>query len=158
MGISIVKMRWPWDSLIFITGIPILVRRHLYIEMAPACPIFEGDFEACLLNFIGYRCIGSLLQSLYSWHIMKNNILHSFRASIIFTPIFNQMCHLCTFITHASTFEELSKKSCHLLRTAFMKINFMVISRAPHDHIAANIVFANILRCVTVPEARDNQK
>ena len=35
MGISMIKMRWSWDQLIFIMRNPILVRRHLYIEMAP---------------------------------------------------------------------------------------------------------------------------
>ena len=29
------KIRWSWDRLIFNTGIPILARRHLYIERAP---------------------------------------------------------------------------------------------------------------------------
>ena len=31
------KIRQSWDCLIFIIGIPILVRRHHYIEMAPWC-------------------------------------------------------------------------------------------------------------------------
>ena len=34
LGIYIIKVRQSWDCLIFIAGIPILVRRHLYIEMA----------------------------------------------------------------------------------------------------------------------------
>ena len=29
------KIRWSWDCLIFNMGIPILVRWHLYIELAP---------------------------------------------------------------------------------------------------------------------------
>ena len=32
-----VKIRQSWDYLIFSMGIPILVRRHLYIETAPRC-------------------------------------------------------------------------------------------------------------------------
>ena len=35
MGIPIIKVRWSWDHLIFIIEIPILVRWHLCIEMAP---------------------------------------------------------------------------------------------------------------------------
>ena len=34
------KIRWSWDHLIFNMGIPILVRRHLYIEMPPA-PLYH---------------------------------------------------------------------------------------------------------------------
>ena len=30
------KIRWSWDHLIFIMGIPTLVRRHLYTEIAPS--------------------------------------------------------------------------------------------------------------------------
>ena len=33
-GISIIMIRWSWESLIFIMGVPILVRWHLYIVMA----------------------------------------------------------------------------------------------------------------------------
>ena len=36
MGISIIVIRWSWDRLIFIMGIPILVRWHHYIETAPS--------------------------------------------------------------------------------------------------------------------------
>ena len=32
---SHVKDRWSWDCLIFNMGIPILIRRHLYIETVP---------------------------------------------------------------------------------------------------------------------------
>ena len=40
-GIPMLKIRWSWDRLIFEMGIPILARRHLYIEMAPqACSLF----------------------------------------------------------------------------------------------------------------------
>ena len=35
MGISIIKIRWSWYRLIFIKGIPILVRLHLYTETGP---------------------------------------------------------------------------------------------------------------------------
>ena len=33
MGISIIKIRWSWNHLILIMGIPALVRHDLYIEM-----------------------------------------------------------------------------------------------------------------------------
>ena len=36
-GISIVKIRQSWDRLFFITGIPILVRRHICIGIGPRC-------------------------------------------------------------------------------------------------------------------------
>ena len=55
-------------------------------------------------------------------------------------------------------FWRVKQEKLSFIANSIHEINFMVISRAPHDHIAANIVFANILRCVTVPEARDNQK
>ena len=35
MGISIIKIRWSWDGLIFIMGIRIILRQHLFIEMGP---------------------------------------------------------------------------------------------------------------------------
>ena len=35
MGIPMLKIRWSLDRLIFNMGIPILVRQHLYFEMAP---------------------------------------------------------------------------------------------------------------------------
>ena len=35
MGIPMLKIRRSWDCLIFNMGIPILARRHLYIETAP---------------------------------------------------------------------------------------------------------------------------
>ena len=37
MDISVVEIRWSWDCLIFIMGIPI-VRQHVYIETAPCYP------------------------------------------------------------------------------------------------------------------------
>ena len=36
MWVSIIKIRPLWDHLIFIMGIPVLVRQHLYIEVVPA--------------------------------------------------------------------------------------------------------------------------
>ena len=38
MGIPMLKIRWSRDRLIFNMGIPILVRRHLYIESASSSP------------------------------------------------------------------------------------------------------------------------
>ena len=35
MLISIIKIRWSWDCLLFMMGMPILVRQRLYIETAP---------------------------------------------------------------------------------------------------------------------------
>ena len=35
IGLLIIKIRRSWDHLIFIMGIPILVRQHLYTEIAP---------------------------------------------------------------------------------------------------------------------------
>ena len=35
MGIFIIKIRRSWDCLIFMMGIPKVVKQHLYIEMAP---------------------------------------------------------------------------------------------------------------------------
>ena len=35
IGIPILKIRWSWDRLIFIMGMPMQIWRRLYIEMAP---------------------------------------------------------------------------------------------------------------------------
>ena len=43
MGISIIKVRRSWDSLIFIMGIPMLVRRYLCIEMGPWSVTVPGE-------------------------------------------------------------------------------------------------------------------
>ena len=49
MGISIIKMRWSWDCPTFIMGIYIMVRQHIYIEMAPRllfCELFcESEWK-----------------------------------------------------------------------------------------------------------------
>ena len=42
MGIPMLKIRRSQDRLIFNMGIPILVRRYLYIEMAPSSPKGTG--------------------------------------------------------------------------------------------------------------------
>ena len=59
MVIPMLKMRRSWERIIFNMGIPILVRRHIYIEMAPAFhynlshilivkyTIFSGYFLTC---------------------------------------------------------------------------------------------------------------
>ena len=47
--IPIINIRWVWDCLVFIMGIPILVRWHLYIE---ACP----GFQHCIVIFWTFRC------------------------------------------------------------------------------------------------------
>ena len=36
MGISIIKIERLWDRLVFIVGIRILVRQHLYVELVPS--------------------------------------------------------------------------------------------------------------------------
>ena len=41
MGISIIKIRRSWDRLIFIMGIPILVRQQFYTEAAPLSLIMD---------------------------------------------------------------------------------------------------------------------
>ena len=38
MNISIMRVRQSWDRLVFIVGMSILVRRHLYIETITMCP------------------------------------------------------------------------------------------------------------------------
>ena len=53
IGIFILKIRWSWDSLIFIMGIHILLRWHLYIEMGAWAKIlhhFEGILQCILLK------------------------------------------------------------------------------------------------------------
>ena len=54
MGIPMFKIRWSRDHLIFNMGIPILVRRHLYIETAPRSPVhmetvnIDGLVQDCI--------------------------------------------------------------------------------------------------------------
>ena len=82
MGISIIKIRWLWDHLIFIMGMPIL-ERHLYIETAPRYPtghILYIDYHiSCIwphyiywLLYILYRAISYILIIIYlvSGHIL----------------------------------------------------------------------------------------
>ena len=45
------KIRWLQDNLVFNMGIPILVRRHLYIERAPRFP-----YGGCSLCFLFNGC------------------------------------------------------------------------------------------------------
>ena len=49
---SIMKIIWLWDHLIFIGGIPPLVREYLYIERAPDCQhlyhFYHGVFSCCI--------------------------------------------------------------------------------------------------------------
>ena len=52
MGISIMKIRRSSDRLIFIMGIPILVRRHLYIETTQVDCTHERDCNAKLWCFL----------------------------------------------------------------------------------------------------------
>ena len=52
MGIPMLKVRRSWDRLIFNMGIPILVRRHLYIETGPR---WVTTWSAEVLNHWGYR-------------------------------------------------------------------------------------------------------
>ena len=63
MGISTIKMRRSSDPLIFIMGIPILVRRHLYIETAPGrvptsicCIFFLSELMIHFYCQISNRC------------------------------------------------------------------------------------------------------
>ena len=62
-GISIMKIRRSWDCLIFIMGIPIQIRWHLYIEMTPVLlisqslrNIFFKDVmqDCCKIHFTWY--------------------------------------------------------------------------------------------------------
>ena len=75
MGISIMKIRLSWDSLIFIMGIPyIRVRQYLYIEMAPGYTkskcLFQWDWIANENNIIEIDHQRVLLISylLMTWH------------------------------------------------------------------------------------------
>ena len=43
MWSSVIKMRWPWDRLIFIMEIPIPVRRHPYIMRAPSSTLTKVE-------------------------------------------------------------------------------------------------------------------
>ena len=54
MGNSIIKIRWPWDSLFFIMGIPV---RHLYIETAAwilEIQFADNRLKICLFRWQRY--------------------------------------------------------------------------------------------------------
>ena len=65
VGISIIKIRWSWDHLLFITGIHILLRQHLYIKtVTPA-----------LINILILKCSGMLWLLI---HAADNSLLHTY--------------------------------------------------------------------------------
>ena len=49
-GIPMLKIRRSQDRLIFNMGIPILVRRHLYIDTAPWIQSVPGETNVCPVN------------------------------------------------------------------------------------------------------------
>ena len=57
MMIPMLKIRRSWDRLIFNMGIPILVRRHLYIETASRFIVNDGDKLRLLMDLVQYRTI-----------------------------------------------------------------------------------------------------
>ena len=69
-GISIIKIRRSHDCLIFIIGMPILIRRRLYIETAP--------------NLL-WVCISVQNADL---HVVYNKIFFKFSTSQMITPCF----------------------------------------------------------------------
>ena len=69
IGISIIKIRWLWDYLIFvIMRITILVRWHLYIEMAPLSyrsrvsrsPWGPGTIILCTADALALPCLAKV--------------------------------------------------------------------------------------------------
>ena len=82
LGIPMLKIRRSWDRLIFNMGIPILVRRHLYIETVPVSPyrifVFERFMFVCQaakLSLPQCVCI-EILYILLSWtHVNKPSIV-----------------------------------------------------------------------------------
>ena len=52
VGIPMVKMRQSWDCLIFIMGMPVLVRWQLYFEMAPVCASATSIVHMKWLRFL----------------------------------------------------------------------------------------------------------
>ena len=67
MDISIIKIRRSWDHLIFVMGISILVKRHIYIETGPwrATRILFHWPMYCMVHRI-FRC--STKKSEYDWN------------------------------------------------------------------------------------------
>ena len=64
MGIPMLKIRWLWERLIFIMGIPILVRQRLYIEKVPRC------FVATLLPLYNSPWASTICYKEYIWFVM----------------------------------------------------------------------------------------
>ena len=60
MGISIMKVRLTWDRLIFIIGIAMLVRRHLFIETAPRGTYGAFSIQSRPSRNRAYRGVGYL--------------------------------------------------------------------------------------------------
>ena len=64
MGIPVLKIRRSWDRLFFNTGIPMLVRRHLYIDTAPVDTLqnpqfllyaYEENHKTAIMHRTGYE-------------------------------------------------------------------------------------------------------
>ena len=58
MGIPFIKILWLWDHLIFIMGIPTMVRRHLFIETghkASNCNSFPNIISGICLPWLSVR-------------------------------------------------------------------------------------------------------
>ena len=51
------KIRWSGDSLIFNMGIPILVRRHLYIETPSRCQCSVLHIQTLCLTWLNKLCV-----------------------------------------------------------------------------------------------------
>ena len=67
MGISIIKIRWSWDHIIFIMGIPLacrVERRHLYIKQSDTKPNLVA--KIWLPNLVSFFLIYVMLSQICS--------------------------------------------------------------------------------------------
>ena len=55
METIIIKIRWSWECLIFIMGIPILIRLHLYIETGPDGKNEFENLSYLFAQFCGFQ-------------------------------------------------------------------------------------------------------
>ena len=77
--IPIIKMRWSWDLLVFMMGIPILLWWHLYITLSPIC--------------IYYRADSRFVLSQWETALLRNDISHWLGASLQSALYYSGTCH-----------------------------------------------------------------
>ena len=139
MVISITKITQCWDCLIFIMGIPILVRQHLYTETVPRLT------EVWMKHLIWW----------YSWmNIMSILELFLFMAWLIARTSFEIVMikikpFLCTQVTFGASTFVTWRNWYKMLATHMNQLKWVVVSMNTLQSLFSTNIFLCILFCVT---------